>query len=168
MNREELNSRLKTLSEGKVSKWESDAINREINNNEEKKTSELIALKILRILRHRNMSQAALASKLNVSPQQVSKWLKGKENLTVETIDKISNALSVNLISVPTLNVSQVFMCVDSGSLEFNMIDYKSEFSRINLKLLNYIETARRTSKKSVNYDTCNKWSSQKNYAYLT
>ena len=35
---------------------------------------------------------------MGVSPQQVSKWVKGGENLTISTIINISNALGFNLI----------------------------------------------------------------------
>ena len=33
-----------------------------------------------------------------MSPQQVNKWLSGKENFTISTIALLSNALGVNLI----------------------------------------------------------------------
>lgn len=60
-----------------------------------------IAVKILRTLRERNMTQKDLAERLGLTPQYVNKIVKGQENLTLETICKIENALDINLIRVP-------------------------------------------------------------------
>lgn len=62
--------------------------------------SQAIALKILRTIRAKGMTQKELAEKLNVSPQQVNKWVKGKENFTLETISKIENVLDIQLIKI--------------------------------------------------------------------
>ena len=62
-----------------------------------------IALKILRFLREEKMTQKELAGRLGFSPQYMNKVLKGKENLTLETITKIQNAININLIEVPEL-----------------------------------------------------------------
>lgn len=60
-----------------------------------------IAVKILRTLRNRNMTQKDLAVALGLSPQYVNKIVKGSENLTIETITKIEKALQISLIEVP-------------------------------------------------------------------
>lgn len=60
-----------------------------------------IAVKILRTLRNRNMTQKDLADILGLSPQYVNKIVKGSENLTIETITKIEKALQISLIEVP-------------------------------------------------------------------
>lgn len=52
------------------------------------------------------LNQAKLAETLNVSPQQVSKIVKGKENLTLESIYKLSKALKVELIRFPEYKYS--------------------------------------------------------------
>ena len=44
--------------------------------------------------------QKELALRMDVSPQYVSKIVKGKENLSLETIWKIEEALGITLISV--------------------------------------------------------------------
>lgn len=62
------------------------------------KHSQKIAIKVLRTLREKNIRQKQLAEMLGVSPQQVNKIVKGKENLTLETISKIEEALNVSLI----------------------------------------------------------------------
>ena len=48
------------------------------------------------------MSQKKLADKMGVSPQYINKVVKGKENLTLETITKIEQILGIILINVPS------------------------------------------------------------------
>lgn len=55
----------------------------------------------MRTIREINLSQKELAEKLGVSPQQVSKILKGQENLTLETIDKLEKVLNISLMELP-------------------------------------------------------------------
>ena len=63
-----------------------------------------IAVKILSNLRENKKnrvgitSQRQLAEVLGVTPQQINKIVKGKENLTLETISKLEQALSIKLI----------------------------------------------------------------------
>ena len=64
------------------------------------KKSVKVAIKINRILRQRGMKQNQLAEMLDVSPQQVNKILKGRENLTLDTIERIESVLDVDLIVV--------------------------------------------------------------------
>jgi DNA-binding phage protein len=47
------------------------------------------------------LNQAKLAETLGVSRQHINKILQGQENLTLETIYKLSQALGVELISFP-------------------------------------------------------------------
>jgi transcriptional regulator with XRE-family HTH domain len=68
--------------------------------------SQSIALKILRTLREKKMSQKELAEIVGVSPQQVSKIVKGKENLTLETIARLEKALGIVLMDVPQDSVA--------------------------------------------------------------
>ncbi len=69
-------------------------------NRSQLRKSASVALRILDILDERGLSQQDLANKLQVSRQQVNKILKGQENLTFETIDKLEKALSVELVKV--------------------------------------------------------------------
>jgi rhodanese-related sulfurtransferase/plasmid maintenance system antidote protein VapI len=59
-----------------------------------------IAVKILSILRERKISQKDFAANLAWSPQYLSKIIKGKENLTLETIYKLETALNIKLIEI--------------------------------------------------------------------
>ena len=57
-----------------------------------------IALRILRVLREKQMTQKDLAERMGVSPQYINKIVKGTENLSLETIASLNDALSINLI----------------------------------------------------------------------
>ncbi len=46
------------------------------------------------------LTQKALAEKMDCSQQYVSKVLKGTENLSIETISKIENALGLQILAL--------------------------------------------------------------------
>jgi transcriptional regulator with XRE-family HTH domain len=89
--------KLNEISKGN-SNWIEKAKERQ-NNKDRLRHSRRIAVKILKALRDKEMRQKELARIINVSPQQISKIVKGKENLTLDTITKLENALDINLIS---------------------------------------------------------------------
>jgi len=60
-----------------------------------------IAVELHRLLRLKGMTQKQLAVLLDVSPTQVSKILKGTENLGLKTICKIEKVIGAELVSVP-------------------------------------------------------------------
>lgn len=62
--------------------------------------SKKIALSILIRLDELQWKQKDLAEKMEVSPQQVNKWVKGNENFTLDTLAKLSQILGVELINV--------------------------------------------------------------------
>ena len=59
-----------------------------------------IAFAILHRLDQLSWTQTRLAEEMGVTKQQVSKWVKGKENFKIETILKIGQVLSTQLIEV--------------------------------------------------------------------
>lgn len=65
--------------------------------------SQEIAIRILRTLKDKNMQQKDLAELMGVAPQQVSRWVKGKENFTLETVGRIEHALGIQLLEVPVI-----------------------------------------------------------------
>ncbi len=105
MSVDNLQEKLAAITAKEVSGWLDDAKYR-IENADWLKLSQAIALRILRTLRAKNISQKELAEKIGVSPQQVSKIVKGKENLTLETISKLQTALGVSLMKVPVYQTS--------------------------------------------------------------
>lgn len=68
--------------------------------------SSKIALAIRRELRIRRMSQQDLAALMGVSPQYVGRVLKGRENLTLETISGFERALGVEIVPVNVGRIS--------------------------------------------------------------
>ncbi|WP_448529901.1 helix-turn-helix transcriptional regulator [Raineya sp.] len=66
------------------------------------KVSHQIAFRILELLDQKGISQKELAERMGVSPQQISKIVKGNENLTLETIVKLEKCLGAKLIEVCT------------------------------------------------------------------
>jgi len=63
--------------------------------------SQKIAIRVLSVLDEKDMQQKELAEAMEVSPQQVSKIVKGKQNLTLQTISKLEQVLGISLIEVP-------------------------------------------------------------------
>ena len=57
--------------------------------------SQNIAMLMLDRMEELGMSQKQLAEKMNCSPQYISKVLRGRENLSLETLTKIENALEI-------------------------------------------------------------------------
>ena len=67
------------------------------------KYSMQVALKVRSKMRTDGITQCALASKLGCTQQYVSLILKGKENLTLETIAKLESALHIDLWGSPCI-----------------------------------------------------------------
>ena len=92
-----LNNKLDNLLSTKKSSWKEKATWRS-KNKDWLKYSRQIASLINKELKEQKITQKKLAELLNVSPQRINKIVKGKENLTLETINRIENALSIQLI----------------------------------------------------------------------
>jgi transcriptional regulator with XRE-family HTH domain len=97
MTREEILANLNSIAKPSTS-WLADARYR-VENQDWLILSQKVALNILRTLRSQGKKQTDLAEALKVSPQQVNKWVKGKENFTLETIGKINAALGTDIMS---------------------------------------------------------------------
>jgi len=69
--------------------------------------SQNIAIRVLSVLKEKDMQQKELAEAMDVSPQQVSKIVKGKENLTLQTISKLEQVLGISLFEVPRHSYTQ-------------------------------------------------------------
>ena len=62
--------------------------------------SKEVAMCIQYFLRTNKLTQKELAEKMNVSAAYIGKVLKGEENLTLETICKIQEAIGYKIVSV--------------------------------------------------------------------
>lgn len=92
-----IKEKLSKLSLGETSRWQEDAKFRR-DNREWLKKSAAIAVKVLSALKAQGLTRKQLAERMDVSPQQVNKIVKGQENLTLETISKIETVLGINII----------------------------------------------------------------------
>lgn len=61
--------------------------------------SQSIALKVLEKLHFLGWTQKDLAHQMDVSPQQINKIVKGKENLTLETQIKLQSILDIPILA---------------------------------------------------------------------
>ncbi len=84
--------------------------------------SQDIAIFIKFWLRKNDMSQKQLAEKMGVTPTYIGKLLKGNENLTLETISRLQEAINEDIMSIecyPQINNIVVVQSVHQ-SQEYN------------------------------------------------
>lgn len=97
MSKQDRLERFEKLIEAKPSNF-LEKFNEIKKNKEWLDKSAKIAIKVLVTLKEKKWTQKDLAFKLGVSPQQVNKIIKGKENLTLETICKLESVLGVTFV----------------------------------------------------------------------
>lgn len=91
--------RLEDFASPTPSKWRENAIYR-LGNSRWLRRSQEIAMAMLDRMEALGLNQKEVAQRMGCSPQYVSKILKGKENLSLETISKIEDALELELQNV--------------------------------------------------------------------
>lgn len=79
------------------SKWRDEA-NWRRENKAWLQHSQRIAVKLLSYMKRENLTQNAMAERMNCTQQYVSKILRGNENLTLETLSKLEDAMGIHLI----------------------------------------------------------------------
>ncbi|MCF0190885.1 MAG: helix-turn-helix transcriptional regulator [Marinilabiliaceae bacterium] len=79
------------------SKWREEAEWRR-DNSSWLRHSHQIAVKVLLRMKELQLTQKALAERMNCTQQYVSKILKGNENLSLDTMTRLEDALEINLI----------------------------------------------------------------------
>lgn len=92
-----LNEKLQALSGQEPSGWLQKAEERKQNRSWQKRSA-AIALRVLRELRQQGLTQRELAARMSVSAQQVNKIVKGQENMTLDTLDRLERALDIQLL----------------------------------------------------------------------
>lgn len=60
--------------------------------------SRKIAIRTAMAMKRQNITRSEVATRMGCSPQYVSRLLKGEENLSLETICKLENALNVPIL----------------------------------------------------------------------
>lgn len=81
------------------SPWQEEAQYR-ADNKKWLRRSQAISLAILRRIRELGITQKDLAERMQVSPQQIHKWVKGTENFRLETISKLEEALQFEMLNI--------------------------------------------------------------------
>lgn len=102
----ELKRKLKKLTKGEVSPALEKARKRKANRTWLRKSS-TIANEILEFLRVNKWTQKEFASRMDVSPQYLTKLLRGQENLTLETMTKINKAMGYEMIEINVVDSLQ-------------------------------------------------------------
>jgi transcriptional regulator with XRE-family HTH domain len=74
-------------------------VKKRIKNRDMLRESQQIALKVLIKLDELGWSQKKLAAEMGVSPQQITKIVSGKENLTTETQVKLQKILDIPILA---------------------------------------------------------------------
>ena len=84
--------------------WRKEAEERQANK-EWLRYSQMIAMKMLDRMEELGLTPKKLAERMGCSQQYVSKVLRGKENLSLETLCKIENALDLHIVQEPEMAV---------------------------------------------------------------
>ena len=104
-----LDNYLNTNASPTPSKWREEAEFRRANVSW-LRYSQQIAVLVIENMRRQKLTQATLAERMNCTQQYVSKILKGSENLSLEIISKLENALGISLINItlqyPTVDIA--------------------------------------------------------------
>ena len=90
---------IKDISIPSHENWMDDVAWRKANKAWLRKSA-AIALRILDALDELNWKKAKLAQEMGVSPQQVSKYVKGEENFKLETLCNLEKVLGIELVTI--------------------------------------------------------------------
>ena len=89
--------KLKQHASSTPSQWRNEAEYRR-ENKTWLRYSQHVALLMQEKMDKMNLTQKELAAQMHVSPQYVSKMLKGRENFSLETLAKIEDVLHINIL----------------------------------------------------------------------
>lgn len=67
----------------------------------------VIADRIAFLLKKNNLNQKQLAERLNKRESEISKWLSGAHNFTIDTLARISNAIGERVYEIPGVTISE-------------------------------------------------------------
>jgi transcriptional regulator with XRE-family HTH domain len=90
---------IKDISVQSHENWMEDVAWRKANKAWLRKSA-AIALRVLDALDELNWKKAKLAQEMGVSPQQVSKYVKGEENFKLETLCNLEKVLGIELVTI--------------------------------------------------------------------
>lgn len=123
MKSQEMSKKLEALVSKTPSKWIEES-NQRFENKEGLRYSQQVAVRILRTLREKKMSQKDLADLLKVTPQTVNKWVKGSENFGFFTIGKIEKTLGIKLMCIYENNESVIISSTNMVTITNQVHNY--------------------------------------------
>ena len=127
------------------SRWREDAQWRR-DNEYWLKYSRYITLQVMRAMEDQSVTQVELAKRMGCTQQYVSNLLKGRSNMTLETIARLENALNIDLIKSALTYVSGYGSPVSSRPQYLN--DSAGEELDPNIKTSDYVEGYRPRKKR--------------------
>lgn len=99
MTQEEAIARLSKFESPTPSAWREEAqAVREAKSEGWLQYSRRIAIKMAMAMKQQQLTRADVAARMGCSPQYVSRMLKGEENLSLQTISKVEDALGVPIL----------------------------------------------------------------------
>lgn len=86
-----------------------------ISADEQSKTDKkmILATKIANAIKAKGLKKSGFAEKLGKQPSEISKWLSGSHNFTVDTLLDIERVLSIHLLDTDNWNRFEKFEKVD-------------------------------------------------------
>lgn len=145
-----LKNRLNRITSKKPFNWEKDAEIRLENAGWVKKSSN-IAMRILAAMEDdKSINQILLAEKVGVTRQYINKVVKGKQNLSLKTIDKLEKVLGVELVTFPDYKYSS-----NSNARTMVNLKFHSSFEvDINLSRVDTVKKGTNTNEENVESST--------------
>lgn len=86
----------------------------ELNNKitylqlEQTKTKMLIAIQITELMTAKGLNKSQLAKTLNKNPSEITKWLSGTHNFTIDLLTQIASALDVEVAALLKSKKNQI------------------------------------------------------------
>lgn len=130
MKNHDLSNKLEALVSKAPSKWIEES-NKRFEDKEGLRYSQQVAVRILRTLREKKLSQKDLAELLKVTPQTVNKWVKGSENIGLFTIGRIDKALGIKLMHVFENNNSVVISSTNIVKISNQVHSFLNDIEKI-------------------------------------
>jgi len=122
-------NKLEAIVSKQPSKWVEES-NFRLENKEGLRYSQQVAVRILRTLREKKLSQKDLADLLKVTPQTVNKWVKGSENIGLFTIGKIEKALDIKLMHICENNNSLIISSTNMIKISHQIHSYLDDIEK--------------------------------------
>lgn len=83
----------------------------------------LLAAKIADAMRSKGLSQKQMATEIDKTEFEISEWLSGNGNFTIDTLTEIEGLLGIRL-----LDTRQMGVCVSNGFIDFKAQKKKAAF----------------------------------------